>query len=102
MNQKGYLIAEAKVGNQAAYEIYESLAQVAIAQYGGRYLVNAGAVEILEGQWSKPPSLVIVEFDSVDQARSFYQSPAYQLARMAREGAAETNMLVVSGIADLV
>ncbi|PKO90428.1 MAG: DUF1330 domain-containing protein [Betaproteobacteria bacterium HGW-Betaproteobacteria-10] len=102
MKQKGYLIAEAKVSTQGAYEMYESLTQAAIAQYGGRYLVDAGAVEILEGQWSKPPRLVIVEFDSVDQARCFYQSPEYQFARKARQGVAETNMLVVAGMADPV
>ncbi|EKE17292.1 MAG: hypothetical protein ACD_10C00516G0002 [uncultured bacterium] len=51
MNPKGYLIAEVKVSNQAAYEMYAGLAQVAVAHYGGRYLVNAGAVEMLEGHF---------------------------------------------------
>ena len=41
---------------------------------------------------------VIVEFDSVDQARKFYDSPEYRAAREAREGAADMNMLVVEGI----
>jgi uncharacterized protein (DUF1330 family) len=36
MSQKGYLIAEAKVGDAAAYEIYKAMAQAAIAEYGGR------------------------------------------------------------------
>lgn len=102
MNPKGYLIAEAKVNDMAAYETYRALAQEAIALYGGRYLVRGGAVEILEGRWSKSPRLVIVEFDSPEQARRFYHSPEYQAARKAREQAAEMNMLVVSGIDNLV
>ena len=71
MTQKGYLIVEAKVSDPEAYEIYKSLAQAAIAQYGGRYLVRGGAVEILEGNWTKLPRLVIVEFESVEQAGVF-------------------------------
>ena len=98
MSQKGYLIAEAKVSDPAAYENYKALAERAIAQYGGRYLVRGGAVEILEGNWKNIPRLVIVEFDSLEQANSFYRSPEYQTARAARLGAAEMNMLVVSGI----
>ena len=102
MNQKGYLIAEAKVGDAAAYETYKALAQAAIAEYGGRYLVRGGAAEILEGKWVNVPRLVIVEFESVDQARRFYHSAAYQAAREARLNAAEMNMLVVAGVDNLV
>ncbi len=102
MTQKGYLIVEAKVSDAAAYEIYKNLAQAAIAQYGGRYLVRGGAVEILEGKWTKVPRLVIVEFDSAEQAKCFYQSAEYQAARKVRENAAEMNMLVVAGIENLI
>ena len=75
MTQKGYLIVEARVSDPAAYEIYKNLAEAAIAQYGGRYLVRGGAVEILEGSWTKLPRLVIVEFESADRARCFYNRP---------------------------
>ena len=102
MSAKGYVIAEAKVNDAAAYDSYKALAQAAIAQYGGRYLVRGGAVEILEGRWTKSPRLVIVEFDSPEQARRFYHSPEYQAARKARDQASEMNMLVVSGVDSLV
>jgi uncharacterized protein (DUF1330 family) len=98
MSGKGYLIVEASVTDAAAYEIYKGLAQAAIAQYGGRYLVRGGEMEVLEGKWTALPRLVIVEFESPEQARRFYHSPEYQAARKAREQAAEMNMLVVTGI----
>ncbi|MBL8426776.1 MAG: DUF1330 domain-containing protein [Dechloromonas sp.] len=60
MSQKGYLIAEAKVGDAEAYEIYKALAQAAIAEHGGRYLVRGGAAEILEGKWVNVPRLVLI------------------------------------------
>ncbi|QEL64814.1 hypothetical protein OTERR_13380 [Oryzomicrobium terrae] len=93
-----YLMAEAKVTDPDAYETYKRLAQVAIAQYGGRYLVRGGAVDVLEGHWTPPQRLVVVEFPSVEQAKRFYDSPEYRAAREARATAADMNMLVVAGI----
>ncbi|HNJ75179.1 MAG TPA: DUF1330 domain-containing protein [Azospira sp.] len=95
---RGYLIANAAVSDAEAYEGYKKLAAVAIAQYGGRYLVRGGALDVLEGQWAGAPRVVIVEFDSVEQARKFYDSPEYRAAREARVGAADMNMLVVEGL----
>ncbi|WP_313952185.1 DUF1330 domain-containing protein [Accumulibacter sp.] len=93
-----YLLVEVKVTDQQAYEIYKQLAQAAIAQYGGRYCARGGRIEVLEGGWSTPERLVIVEFDSLEQAKKFYHSPEYQAARASRQDAAEMNMLVVEGL----
>ena len=53
---------------------------------------------MLEGAWSKPERLVIIEFDSVEQAQAFYNSSEYLVAREARKEAAEMNILVVQGL----
>lgn len=92
-----YIIAQATVTDPQAYEEYKKLAATAVASYGGRYVVRGGATHLLEGNWS-PPRLVILEFESADQARRFYNSPEYQAARQARQGAASMNMLVVEGL----
>ncbi len=97
MSAKGYLVVESKVTDPVAYETYKQLAQAAIAQYGGRYLVRGGKAEVLEGPWTAPQRLVIVEFDSVERAKQFYDSPEYRAAREARSGAADMNMIVVEG-----
>ena len=101
MSAKGYLVVESKVNDPVAYETYKQLAAAAIEQYGGRYLVRGGKAEVLEGPWSAPARLVIVEFDSVEQAKKFYDSPEYRAAREARAQAAEMNMLVVEGFQQL-
>lgn len=102
MSAKGYLIVESKISDSLKYEAYKELAQAAIAQFGGRYLVRGGAAEILEGKWTTPPHLVIVEFDSVDQAKRFYHSAEYQVARQLGLSVSEMNMLVVAGTENLV
>jgi uncharacterized protein (DUF1330 family) len=93
-----YVLVEAKVSDPVAYENYKKQAQAAVKQHGGRYLARGGRLEVLEGGWAKPERLIVVEFDSLEQARKFYNSPEYVAARTLRQGAAEVNMLVVEGL----
>ena len=98
MSAKGYIVAEVKASHPEALAHYRELSTAAVAQYGGRFLVRGGTAEILEGKWTPPQRMVIVEFDSVEQARRFYDSPEYRAAREARKDAAEMQMLVISGV----
>ncbi len=94
---KAYIIAQATVTNSEQYEGYKALAAAAVAKYGGKYIMRGGATHLLEGDWA-PPRLVILEFESVEQAKRFYDSPEYREAREQRRGAAQMNMLVVEGM----
>ena len=94
---RAYVIAQATVSNPEQYEGYKALAGAAVAKYGGKYIVRGGATQLLEGDWA-PPRLVILEFESGEQAKRFYDSPEYQAARQQRLGAAQMNMLVVEGL----
>ncbi len=91
-----YLVVDATVTDPQRFLEYRELAQVAVAQYGGRYLVRGGKTESLEGDW-RPNRLVIVEFPSVEQIRLFYDSPEYLAARAARAEAADFAMLAAEG-----
>ena len=92
-----YLVVDIEVTNPQQFEQYKKLAPAAIAKYGGRYLIRGGAYETLEGDW-KPQRLTIVEFESTEKAKAFYDSPEYQTAIKARTGAATMKMLLVQGI----
>jgi uncharacterized protein (DUF1330 family) len=98
MPAKGYIVAEVKVHDAEAIVRYRQLSTAAVEQYGGRFLVRGGTSEILEGQWLPPERMIVIEFESVAQAKRFYDSPEYQAARKVRENIAEMNMLVISGI----
>ncbi|WP_374692430.1 DUF1330 domain-containing protein [Accumulibacter sp.] len=93
-----YLLAEAQFAEAPAAAACEALAEAAIARHGGRLLASGGRSEVLEGNWRAPGRLLIVEFDSLQQAKRFYDSPEYQQARAARGDAAAMNMLVVEGL----
>ena len=92
-----YLIAEVDVTNPTAYEEYKKLAPAAIARHGGRYLVRGGASETLEGP-AMTQRMVILQFESMEQARSFYHSPEYSAAREKRKDAATARFVIVEGL----
>lgn len=91
-----YFVVDAQVKDAQKFLKYRELAQVAVAQYGGRYLVRGGAYTVLEGDW-QPGRLVIVEFPTTEQARLFYDSPEYLAARAARAEAADFDLVLVEG-----
>jgi uncharacterized protein (DUF1330 family) len=94
--QKGYVIALVSVTDVDRYAEYRMLASDAIAAYGGTVLVRGGQSEILEGLG--PARIVVVEFADIETARQFYRSPGYSMARKARAGAADVNMVLVEGV----
>jgi uncharacterized protein (DUF1330 family) len=91
-----YLLVDCSVTNPAQYEDYKRLAQAAVMQYGGRYIVRGGETVVLEGSW-QPNRVVVLEFPDLQRARAFYDSPEYKAARAARAGAATMNMVAVAG-----
>lgn len=91
-----YVIVDIDVTNPAAYAEYKKLAPPTVAAYGGKYLARGGRTEILEGEWM-PKRLVILEFESVDRAKQWLDSPKYSAIKQLRHQAAKTNMIVIEG-----
>ncbi len=89
-----YVLVDIDVTDPARYEDYKSLAAASIEQYGGRYVVRGGKVEVLEGTW--PMSrFVMLEFADGDAARRWYNSPEYATAKTIRQEAADARMMLV-------
>jgi uncharacterized protein (DUF1330 family) len=93
---KGYILAEVEVTDPELYETYRPLAAAAIAAHGGRYLVRGGAAEALEGA-AELPRMVVLEFDSPEQARAFHGSEEYRPARAIRARAARSRLVLLTG-----
>ena len=91
------MIVDIEVTDPIRYEEYKRLASAAIAAHRGRYLVRGGASEVLDGDWH-PRRLVVLQFDSVEQARAWRASPEYAEAKRVRETCARVNMVVVEGV----
>lgn len=91
------VIAQVKVTNPELYENYKPLAKAAIEAFGGRYHVRGSTPAALEGT-AADRRYVIVEFDSVETARKFYESEQYQKAKDARRDAAIADIVVLEGV----
>jgi uncharacterized protein (DUF1330 family) len=64
--------------------------------YGAKPLVAYTPFEVLEGG-TAVKGIVLFEFPSMEIAKSWYRSPAYQDVKRRREGAAEFELIVVDG-----
>ncbi len=92
-----YIILDITVNDPAKYEDYKKIAPPAIEAYGGKYLVRGGSMEILEGDW-KPNRVVILEFQSIEMAKNWINSPEYSDARALRHQTATSHAIVVDGL----
>jgi uncharacterized protein (DUF1330 family) len=91
-----YVIMDIEVTDAEGYKEYVRLAPETVAQFGGRYLARGGRNETLEGDW-QAKRLVILEFENVERAREWLNSPEYAPVRALRHKYAKTNMVVVEG-----
>ena len=92
-----YIIVDITISDPVAYQRYRELAPPSIAAYGGRYLARGGATEALEGDW-QPARLVLLEFENMDRARTWWSSPEYAPAKALRFQCAEADMLLLDGV----
>jgi uncharacterized protein (DUF1330 family) len=98
MMAKGYwIVLYRSVSKPEALAEYGRLAGPAIEAAGGRVLVRGTPAKVVEGGINDRS--VVIEFDSVAKAIAAYQSPGYQAALKALEGAAVRDMRFVEGFA---
>jgi uncharacterized protein (DUF1330 family) len=58
--------------------------------------MRGGTVQTLEGEWPLK-RLVVLEFESAERARAWWDSPEYRAARDLRQRTARARMLLVEG-----
>jgi uncharacterized protein (DUF1330 family) len=92
-----YVIVDIEVTDPECYKEYAKMAPATVTLYGGKYIARGGHNETLEGDW-QAKRLVILEFPSVEQAKSWVNSPEYAPARKLRHQYAHSNMVVVEGL----
>ena len=91
-----YLIIDITVIDQGLYEEYVARVPAVVEQYGGRYLVRGGEVVALAGDW-QPERIVVLEFESSDQAQEYLTSPEYLALAPLREQCTISRAIIVPG-----
>lgn len=92
---KAYIVITEDVKDPAKFGEYGKLA--AKAMDGATLLAFDPSPQALEGEWHGPQT-VIMEFESVDAARAWYETDAYQEAAKIRQGAADCKGVIVTGL----
>lgn len=92
-----YVIVEVTINDPVEYEVYKKLTPAAIAAYDGRFVVRGAPAESLEGDW-QPQRMVVLEFPTVARAKEWWHSDQYTVAKIIRQRAAFTKMIVVDGV----
>ncbi|HEY4005883.1 MAG TPA: DUF1330 domain-containing protein [Pseudonocardia sp.] len=93
-----YVISEVEVLDESQGQRYRDLASASIARYGGRYVVRGAKPDVPEGDWPSGQRVVVVEFPSMEQLRSWYDSPEYAEALSVRRTALRRRLLFVEGV----
>ena len=96
-----YVIWEAEtIADATAVKNYGTKVQETLAPFKGHYqfVVAGGPVESLYGD-APPKEIVVIAFDSSEQALAWYSSPAYAAIKPIRLAAVKGRMFMVGGFA---
>jgi uncharacterized protein (DUF1330 family) len=92
-----YVIVEIETTDPELMAEYRTLATPTVAAHGGRYLARGGRTDVLEGD-RLPGRVVVMEFESLERARAWWESEEYRAARKLRQRAGRTTMISVEGM----
>ena len=92
-----YVIIDVDVKDPVQYEEYKKKGAPTILAYGGKPLARGGKTEVIEGDW-KPKRMIVLEFKSMEEARTWWNSPEYNEAKKLRHAAADANVVFLEGL----
>ena len=93
----GFMIGNITVTNPEAFAEYGKRVPGTVAHFGGTYLVRGGTPEKIEGDYD-PVRIVVLQFDSVERAREWYDSPEYAPLKEMRLKASKGDLYFVDGV----
>jgi uncharacterized protein (DUF1330 family) len=94
---KGYWVSVYRtISDPEKLTAYNALARAAVQAGGGRVLSRDGRVVVHEAGIAL--RVVLIEFDSFDQAVAAYESEAYQQALAVLSDAVERDFRIIEGV----
>ena len=92
---KGYWIPHLDVSNMQGFQAYRDMADAGHKKFGSKLLVRGGRREVLEGK--QRARNVLREFNSYDEALTYYHGADYSRAHPLREPHSVCDFLIVEG-----
>jgi uncharacterized protein (DUF1330 family) len=94
-----FYVAEFVITDRVGMRPYSERVESTFAPFGGRYVSRGGKIDALEGDAPKG-GIVIIQFDSMEKARAWYDSPAYAELKPIRHKNAKSRVYILEGLPD--
>ena len=92
-----YLIVNVQITDPDRYAEYIKVVPPTLAKFGGKYLARGGRSERIEGVY-EPKRMVILQFDTFEQAKAWWASEDYRHPKSLRQSSSITDMILVEGV----
>lgn len=89
-----YLIAHARIKEQAKFQEYAAAAGPTLSAFGGAPIARGKVAAVLVGQHQGDVAL-IVKFPDTQAAKNWYNSPAYQALIATRDQGLEPTFVLI-------
>ncbi len=94
---KAYVLVTEAIHDPEGMAAYMKAAGPTIGTSGAGVCAVDQNVEVLEGEWHGNQT-VMLEFESVEAAHAWYDSPEYQAAVKLRQAASVCNAVIINGL----
>jgi len=93
----GYVIVDDQITDEAVFAEFRERVGVTVEAFGGRFLVRGGEIEVFDGDW-QPDRIVVIEFESVERAKEWLNSPEFAGIREIGIRSANASVIIVQGV----
>ena len=94
---RGYVVMTEVIHDDAGMAAHGVVTYDSLVEHGAKMLVVDNDYEVREGTWEAGSRLAIIEFETPEVARHWYESEAGQKAHILRREAADCNVVIASG-----
>ena len=91
-----YSIVEVDVIDAEGFKVFAERNAAGVAAAGGKFIVRRGQVVTSEG--TPPKNVFIIEWDGLDKATGYFNSPAFKELIPLRDKAAKVRLFHVEGM----
>ncbi len=92
-----YWIVDNEITDQDLFNEFAGRIRGSMEAHGGKFLVRGGATQVIDGDRT-PHRVVVVEFESMEQAQAYANSPEYQELVAIRDRSSITTAFIVEGL----
>ena len=92
-----YWIVDNEITDQDLFAEFAGRIRGSMEAHGGKFLARGGATEVIDGDRT-PHRVVVVEFESMEQARAYANSSEYQELTAIRDRSSVTTAFIVEGV----